>query len=105
MPPLYSGEELGLEALALVKFFTPRSNWSWYASEGSPIDENGYYDTDKVKVDYLLFGLVVGMETELGYFSLTELETVKDRSGMPAVERDLHFKPKLLSELKGLHES
>ena len=33
LPALYSGEELGLMAIALVKFFTPDSNWSWYASE------------------------------------------------------------------------
>jgi len=26
--PLYSGEELGMESLAQVKFFTPDSNWT-----------------------------------------------------------------------------
>lgn len=29
LPPLYSGEEQGLEAKALVKFFTPDSGWTW----------------------------------------------------------------------------
>jgi hypothetical protein len=24
-----------------VKFFTPDSSWTWYATEGSPVDENG----------------------------------------------------------------
>jgi hypothetical protein len=33
LPPLYSGEEKGLDALAQVNFFTPDSSWSWYASE------------------------------------------------------------------------
>lgn len=33
LPPLYSGEEQGLDALAQVKFFTPDSNWTWHASE------------------------------------------------------------------------
>ena len=28
LPDLYSGEEYGLEAKALVKFFTPDSNWT-----------------------------------------------------------------------------
>jgi len=28
LPTLYAGEELGLMALALVKFFTPDSNWT-----------------------------------------------------------------------------
>jgi hypothetical protein len=32
LPPLYRGEEEGLEAIANVKFFTPDSSWTWYAS-------------------------------------------------------------------------
>ena len=27
------GGQLGLDTLAQVKFFTPWSNWTWYASE------------------------------------------------------------------------
>ena len=33
LPPLGANEELGLAALARVKFFTPASSWTWYASE------------------------------------------------------------------------
>jgi hypothetical protein len=53
LPPLYAGEELGLEALAVVKFFTPWSVWSWYASEFDGQD--------------IFFGLVNGLELEIGY--------------------------------------
>jgi hypothetical protein len=102
LPPLYSGEEKGLEAQALVKFFTPDSNWSWYASEGSPVDEDGYFDTDKPKVDYVFFGLVAGFEVELGYFSLAELEAARGPLGLP-IERDLYFEPKTLKALMELH--
>src|SRR5438045_747844 len=83
LPPLYSNEELGLEALVQAKFFTPDSNWTWYASEGSPVDEDGYFDTDKEKVDYLFFGLVIGFEIELGYFSLSELTGARGPLGLP----------------------
>jgi hypothetical protein len=71
LPPLYAGEEqnLGLNAPAQVKYFLPGTGWTWYASEGSPVDEDGFYDTDKEKVDYVFFGLVSGLEVELGYFS------------------------------------
>ena len=31
LPPLYSGEEKGLDSIALVKFFTLDSLWVWYA--------------------------------------------------------------------------
>lgn len=102
LPPLYSNEKEGLNALAQVKFFSPDSGWTWYASEGSPVDEDGYYDTDKEKVDYLFFGLVAGIEVELGYFSLSELERVTGGLGLP-IERDLHYKPKTLQELVDTH--
>lgn len=102
LPPLYSNEEIGLNALAQVKFFTPDADWTWYASEGSFVDEDGYYDTDKEKVDYLFFGLVAGFEVELGYFALSQLEEVRGGLGLP-IERDLYFEPKTLQELIDYH--
>jgi hypothetical protein len=103
LPPLYSGEEKGLDNPAQVKFFLPGSGWTWYASEGSPVDEDGFYDTDKPKVDFLFFGLVSGLEVELGYFSLSELENLRSPFGGLPVERDLSFEPKTLRELQELH--
>ena len=88
LPALYSGEEMGLLALALVKFFTPDSNWTWYASE---------FDGEDT-----FFGLVDGLETELGYFSLSELQSIKGPLGL-LIERDLHFEPKTLKELMEKH--
>lgn len=87
-----------MNALAQVKFFTPDAGWTWFATEGSPVDEDGYFDTDKPKVDYVFFGLVSGFEVELGYFSLSELEEVRGPLGLP-IERDLYFEPKTLGEL------
>src|SRR5260221_14651003 len=81
LPALYSQEQLGLEAVAQVKFFTPDSSWVWYASEGSEVDEDGYYDTDKAKIDFVFFGLVAGLENELGYFSLAQLEQARGSMG------------------------
>ena len=89
LPQLYSGEELGLEAQAQVKFFTPDSDWTWYASE---------FDGEDI-----LFGLVIGHEIELGYFSLAELQQVAGPLGLP-IERDLGFKPKTLKELLEMHK-
>ena len=88
LPPLYSGEEKGLESLAIVKFFTPSSNWTWYASEFDGIDT--------------FFGLVVGFEVELGYFSLSELQRIGGGEGLP-IERDLYFTPQTLGELLEQH--
>lgn len=49
------------------------------------------------------FGLVVGFKIELGYFSLKELKEARGPLGLP-IERDLHFKPKSLEELREQHE-
>ncbi|MFC1959366.1 DUF2958 domain-containing protein [Chloroflexota bacterium] len=89
LPELYTNEELGLDAPAVVKFFTPDAGWTWYASE---FDGND-----------LFFGLVSGLEVELGYFSLSELREVRGPWGLP-IERDLYFKPQSLSDLKARHE-
>ena len=89
LPPLYANEEKGTEALAIVKFFTPDSSWTWYASE---------FDGDDV-----FFGLAVGVEPELGYFLLSELPSIRGKLGLP-VERDRFFTPTPLRELLDKHE-
>ncbi len=88
LPPLYTNEEKGLEALAVVKFFTPDSSWTWYASE---------FDGDD-----LFFGLDVGFEPELGYFRLSELQSIRGTLGLP-VERDKFFTPTPLRVLLEEH--
>src|SRR6266568_6192316 len=89
LPSLYSQEHVD-DPLCIVKFFTPDSNWTWYAYEFDGED--------------LFFGWVCGIERELGYFSLTELEEARGPLGLP-IERDLYFTPLLLSQVKKLHAS
>lgn len=72
------------DPIARVKFFTPDSSWTYYVTEYDPVER-------------LCFGLVVGLERELGYFSLDELESVKGPLGL-AIERDLHWNPRPLSQ-------
>ena len=100
LPPLYS-QENEADPMVICKFFHPLSHWTWYAYEGSPVDADGYCDTDQEKVDFLFFGWVYGDYPELGYFSLSELESVSVM-GL-GIERDLHFTPMRLSEVKKLH--
>ncbi len=88
LPPLYS-QEHELDPLVYVKFFHPNSHWTWYA-----------YEFDGLNT---FFGWVYGDFPELGYFTLTELAEVKDQLGM-GIERDEHFTPMRLSEVKKLHE-
>lgn len=83
LPQLYSQEEVD-DPKAIAKYFTPDANWTWYATEFDGKDT--------------FFGLVDGLEKELGYFSLAELESVKGPFGL-GVERDLWFEPTPVSEL------
>ena len=89
LPELYSQEEKGMEALALIKFFTPDSSWTWYVSEFDGVD--------------LLYGLVIGLEVEFGYTSLKELKSVRGPMGLQ-IERDIFFDPKPLRELFDKHK-
>lgn len=105
LPALYS-QENEKDPIVVAKFFTPVSNWTWYATEGSQVDEAGLMDTEAAKThpaDFLFFGLVAGHEVELGYFSLKELESVEGPMGV-GVERDRYFTPKPLSEIRKEHE-
>ena len=84
LPPLYSQDSEGGAAVARVKFFTPDSSWTWYATE---------FDGEDT-----FFGLVDGQCKELGYFSLSELQTARGPMGL-LIERDLHWQPKSLEEI------
>ena len=84
LPPLYATEGQD-DPMVQVKFFTPDSNWTWYATE---------FDGEDI-----FFGFVVGHYPEFGYFSLREMEAVRGPLGLP-IERDLYFEPCPLSEAK-----
>lgn len=84
LPALYSNENES-DPMVICKFFTPDSNWTWYAIEFDGKDT--------------FYGLVDGFEEELGYFSLSELESVRGALGLP-IERDLYFKPCKLSNVQ-----
>jgi hypothetical protein len=73
-----------------VKYFTPDSNWTWYASEYDPNEG-------------IFFGLVSGFAVELGLFSLEELKDIRGGLNLP-IERDLYYEPKTLRELMKQHE-
>jgi len=86
LPALYSQDGKGDKAIAYVKFFTPDSSWTWWATEYDPNEK-------------VFFGLVQGLETELGYFALEELEGVRGPLGC-SIERDIYFKPTTLGEIR-----
>ena len=93
VPDLYAQDGKGGKAVVNVKFFAPSSSWTWYVVGGEPmLDESGK------EQDFRFFGLVDGHEKEFGDFLLSELEEVRGPMGLP-IERDLHWKPKMLEEI------
>jgi len=86
IPDLYETED-SLNPICYVKLFTPDSNWTWYIIEFSKADAKTCY------------GYVQGMDSELGYFTLEELESIHGPLGL-AIERDMWFKPTLFSDIK-----
>jgi len=93
LPSLGGQDDKGSKAVTYAKWFTPDNSWTWYITEGSPVRNR-----DNDPVDYILFGLVDGQCKELGYFRLSELESVNGPMGLP-IERDLYWKPKTLEEI------
>lgn len=87
LPKLYSQEQIA-DPIVWAKFFDPSGSWSWFPIEG-----------ERQEGDFVFFGLVDGFEKELGYFSLNELQSVRDRLGL-GIERDLWFKPSPLSKVR-----
>jgi len=83
IPPLYSQDGKDpKDVKIIVKFFSTRGNYRWYVTEGSK-QEDG---------DWEFFGLVRGQETELGYFRLSELQSLS------CIERDMYFGSRTLAE-------
>jgi len=85
IPDLYETEG-SLNPMCHVKLFTPDSSWTWFVIEYSA-------DTDTC------YGYVQGLDSELGYFQLSELESVCGPLGL-AIERDLSFTPTPFATIK-----
>ena len=90
LPNLYSTEYIKVEDKKVIcKFFTPWSSWTWYAIEFDGKDT--------------FFGYVVGNSSEFGYFSLSELSSIKGAFGLK-IERDLYFNPCKLGKIVNIHD-
>ena len=85
LPKLYANENKKPEdTQVIVKFFDPCGLWTWYATEFDGED--------------MFFGLVRGFEAEQGYFSLSELQSIKGKLGI-GIERDKWFGKHTLAEV------
>ena len=89
LPALYS-QENEKDPMVYAKFFLSMTKWTWFATEFDGKDS--------------FFGFVAGEYPELGYFSLSELESVEGPYGL-GVERDRYFEPVRLSTIRAEHES
>lgn len=84
IPKLYSQEEVS-DPTVVAHYFTPYGRGDWFVIEWDGQD--------------LMYGLADLGYPELGYFSLSELESAY-RGGLPLVERDLYWTPVPLSEVQ-----
>ena len=84
--PSMKSQENNRNPMVVAKFFNPGGAGTWYVIE---------FDGEDT-----FFGYVCGLgDNELGYFSLRELQDFRGRFGL-GIERDIHFTPKKLSEIK-----
>ena len=85
LPPIGHSIETKEEPQAIVKWFTPDSNWTWYVAEYN--HETG-----------MCWGLVDGFEKEFGYFTIDEIQKLKGPLKLP-IERDKWFEKCNLNSL------
>ena len=85
LPPIGHSIKTKEEPQAIVKWFTPDSNWTWYVAEYNP--ENG-----------MCWGLVDGFEKEFGFFTIDEIQKLKGPLKLP-IERDMWFEKCNLNSL------
>ena len=84
--PIYSQESKGNDAIVVFKFFL--QGYTWYVLEAQ---KNGN--------DYEFFGIVDGLEKKYGYFTLSQLQSIRGRWGL-TVERDMYFKPTQVKDIR-----
>lgn len=89
IPELYDTTNT-IDPICQVKLFMPYGNFTWYIIELS-VDKD------------VCYGYVVGLENELGYFSLKEIEDIKGSFSLQA-ELDTYFTPTKLSVIKAQNE-
>ena len=77
------------DPIVVAKFFNPTGAGTWYTTEYNPKEK-------------MFFGYVSIFNDdcdEWGYFSLTELESIKGRFGL-GIERYIYFKSRPFSQIK-----
>ena len=74
----------GFDALAIARFFTPDSGWTWYATEYNPQRRE-------------FFGYIIGFEAGMGYFGMDDMDAVRGPLDLP-IARDLYFVEQTLRE-------
>ena len=86
IPPLYSQDAKGDEAIVYAHYFNPYGVGEWWILE---------WDGENEMFGYADLGF-----PELGYISLSELENVSIGGMELPIERDLHWREKTLGEVK-----
>jgi hypothetical protein len=76
------------EVMAVAKFFDPTGRYTFWMTE--------YDRTNRMAFGYCLSPIDPDFD-ELGYVSISELESVKGALGL-GIERDRHFSPKPLGK-------
>jgi hypothetical protein len=102
LPMLYSQERSIGPSFAYARFWCIDSGWTWYAMEAAALLSSDGTDGPMVAladvedwtqvVEVLFFGLVHGFESEFGYFTLNEMQSLNEQRARPYIVRDARFK-------------
>jgi len=96
MPKLYSQDKEGHDPVVWLKLFLPEGRWTFYVTEYSEVAPD---ETPNLFFGYLASPLGPDCD-ELCYMTLEQIQELRGARLRSRVERDLWWKPKLLSEVK-----
>lgn len=86
--PIGSQDGQGDNAKIIVKFFNPYGIGTWLVTEGEKKSDG----------DWLFFGCCNLFCWEWGYFTLSELESVRLQDGTQMIERDMYLSEQSVGE-------
>lgn len=80
MPEFVSkGENLYIDGKKVLRGWESFTGWYWFATEEAG-KQDSVIENKTYKNDTIYFGLVQGLEDEWGYFSQSEIESLKPRT-------------------------
>ena len=74
------GKDLYIDGKKVMKGWESWNGWYWFATEEAYKQDSLFPNGKEVREDIIYFGFIQGLEEEWGYFSKSEIESLKPKT-------------------------